>query len=216
MSYVGVLLLEGSKTNITPGGCIVVLGRLLWLFELYQLWSRVHLIDVAGHNRLSGCRKPSCSPRQFQGQVVWGLLCLTVLRQVLMEEKHLTKKYQRLQDDLSLIYKFVWNAWIISQIRHITWWYYLIILSRGNVTSWTRSLGRLRDQIFMHIAVQIWYQDVYVSFWNHIAGIACWHVWFHLQCYLLFNFNHSSWGKYKFSGYGVHESNAFDVHEFTA
>ena len=57
----GVLLLEGSK-NILPGGCIGVLGRFIRLFDIYQLCSGVHPLDVTGHIRLDGGGKISCSP----------------------------------------------------------------------------------------------------------------------------------------------------------
>ena len=37
------------KQNSLPGGCIWVLGRLIRLFYLYRLCSRVHPCDIPGH-----------------------------------------------------------------------------------------------------------------------------------------------------------------------
>ena len=62
------------------------------LFYLYQWCSRVHPLDEPEHIFLSGGGKPSYSTQQFQGQVVWGLWCCTVLLQDSTEKNRLAKK----------------------------------------------------------------------------------------------------------------------------
>ena len=69
----GVLLLEGYTKYSLPGGCIGVLGKLLRLFDQYQLCCGVNFIDVPGHILLDVCGKTSCSQRHPQGQVSWDL-----------------------------------------------------------------------------------------------------------------------------------------------
>ena len=73
-------------------GGVFVLGQFLLLFDLYQLCSGVHSVDVPGHICHDGDGKSSFSIKQLQGLVVWGLLCCTVLQQISTEEKHLVKK----------------------------------------------------------------------------------------------------------------------------
>ena len=79
------------------------LGKLLQLFGQYRLCSGAYHLGVHGHISLAVGGKPSCIQRKSQVKVFKGILCWTVLRQVLTEERHLTKIYQTLQDEISLI-----------------------------------------------------------------------------------------------------------------
>ena len=88
----GGFLLSGGSKKIPPGGCIGDLGQSLRMFHLYILCFGVHPIDVPGHIILYGGGKPSCSPRQFQGKVFWGILCWAALSHFSTEENNLSKK----------------------------------------------------------------------------------------------------------------------------
>ena len=88
----GVFLLEGSKKTAPMKFVLGVLGGLIRLFDIYQLFSGVHTIDVPVNIHLDGGGKPTCSPQHFQGKFVRGLLCCTILRQVSTEENNLAKK----------------------------------------------------------------------------------------------------------------------------
>ena len=83
---------KSISRNISPKVCIGGLKRLLRRFEIYLWCSGVHPLDVTRHIRLSGGKKPSCGPQQFQGLVIRGLWWLTVLCQVLTEENNSAKK----------------------------------------------------------------------------------------------------------------------------
>ena len=67
---------------------------------IYRLYSAVHPLDVPVHLIQDVDGKPSCSTLQFQVQVVWGILCSTILQHVLTEGKYLAKKYQWRQDEI--------------------------------------------------------------------------------------------------------------------
>ena len=167
-----IFILEYSKNSLT-GGCIGVLGWLIWLFDLYWLCSGVHSLDLPGHIRLAVGEKPSFSPWQFQGWVVLGFLCWTLLCQVLTDEKHLFKKYQWQQDELSLIYRFVWKACLIGHILCILWQSDWIVQSQGQVPSWTCNIGICQDRPSLLVDVKTHYQHVYTWFLSHVTGVSC-------------------------------------------
>ena len=81
MTAEGVSLLVGPQKIILHGSYIEVLGRLFRQSGRYQCCCGVHPIDAPGHIILARGGKPIFSRPYFQGEVVWNLLCLTVLCQ---------------------------------------------------------------------------------------------------------------------------------------
>ena len=65
-----------------------------------------------------------------------------------------------------------WQAWLIRKIRHVLWRSDWIFQYQVHFPSCTCNLGIYQDHSFLHVAVQIRYQHLYMWFWNHVAVIA--------------------------------------------